>query len=98
MGLMIFFMEKNGKLARAFCNVDVQRVPLPPQFLCSRTLGTKLSPGQGLEAHTCNPGFSGGRDQEDHGSKPAWANSSQDPNLKKPITKKWWWSDSRCRP
>jgi hypothetical protein len=28
-------------------------------------------------AHTCNPSYSGSRDQEDHGSKPAWANSSQ---------------------
>jgi hypothetical protein len=26
-----------------------------------------------------NPSYSGGRDQEDHGSKPAWGNSSQDP-------------------
>jgi hypothetical protein len=25
-------------------------------------------------AHTCNPGYSGGGDQEDHGSKPASAN------------------------
>jgi hypothetical protein len=38
--------------------------------------------------HACNPSYSGGRDQEDHGSKPAWANSSQDPVSKKPITKK----------
>jgi hypothetical protein len=37
-------------------------------------------------AHTCNPSYSGGRHQEDHGSKPA--NSSQDPISKKPITKK----------
>jgi hypothetical protein len=46
-------------------------------------------------AHACNPSYSGGRDQEDHGSKPVWANSSQDPILKKPITRKGWWSDSR---
>jgi hypothetical protein len=26
--------------------------------------------------HTCNPSYSGGRDQEDQGSKPAWVNSS----------------------
>jgi hypothetical protein len=26
-----------------------------------------------LVAHTCNPSSSGGRDQEDGGSKPAWA-------------------------
>jgi hypothetical protein len=28
-----------------------------------------------LVAHTYNPSYSGGRDQEDRGSKPAWANS-----------------------
>jgi hypothetical protein len=39
-----------------------------------------------LVAHTCNPSYLGGRDYEDHSSKPAWANSSQDPILKKPIT------------
>jgi hypothetical protein len=27
-------------------------------------------------AHACNPSYSGGRDQEDRGSKPAQANSS----------------------
>jgi hypothetical protein len=37
-------------------------------------------------AHTCNPSYSG-RDQEDLGLKPAWANSSRDPILKKPIIK-----------
>jgi hypothetical protein len=31
--------------------------------------------------HTCNPSYSGGRDQEDHGWKP-------DPISKKPIKKK----------
>jgi hypothetical protein len=36
-------------------------------------------------AHACNPS-SGDGDQEDHGSKPAQANSSQD-YLKKPFTK-----------
>jgi hypothetical protein len=29
-----------------------------------------------LVAHTCNLSYSGGRDQEDHGSKPTHANSS----------------------
>jgi hypothetical protein len=38
-------------------------------------------------AHTCNPSLSGGRDQEDHGSKPAQANSAEDPVLKTPNTK-----------
>jgi hypothetical protein len=39
-------------------------------------------------SHTCNPSFSGGRDQKDQGSNPAWANSWRDPILKKPNTKK----------
>jgi hypothetical protein len=29
-------------------------------------------------SHTCNPSYSGGRDQKAHGSKPAQANSSRD--------------------
>jgi hypothetical protein len=36
-----------------------------------------------LVAHACNLSFSGGRDQEDHGSKPDWANSSLRPYLEK---------------
>jgi hypothetical protein len=39
-------------------------------------------------AHTCNPSYSGGRDQEDYSSKPAWANSLRDPISKIPITKR----------
>jgi hypothetical protein len=41
-----------------------------------------------LVAQTCNPRYSGGRDQEDDGSKPAWANSSQAPILKKNLSQK----------
>jgi hypothetical protein len=37
--------------------------------------------------HTCKPSYSGSRDQEDHGSKPSWANSSVTPCLEKPFTK-----------
>jgi hypothetical protein len=33
-------------------------------------------------AHICNPSYSGGRDQEDRGSKPTRAHSSWDPILK----------------
>jgi hypothetical protein len=39
-------------------------------------------------AHTCNPNYSGGRDQEDRGSNPAQANSSVRPYLKKTLQKK----------
>jgi hypothetical protein len=41
-----------------------------------------------LVAHTCNPSYSVDSDQEEHRSKPARANSSQDPiSSKEPITK-----------
>jgi hypothetical protein len=61
--------------------------------------GSKLAP----VAHTCNPSYSEGRDQEDRGSKPALANSLQDPiskkkKKKKTFTKKGRWSGSRYRP
>jgi hypothetical protein len=43
---------------------------------------------QALVAHTCHPSYSGGRDQEDHSSKSALANSSRDPISKIPNTKR----------
>jgi hypothetical protein len=43
---------------------------------------------QASVAHTCNPSYSGSRDQEDHGSKLARANSLRDPISKKSITKR----------
>jgi hypothetical protein len=52
----------------------------------------------GAVAHACNPSYSGGRDQEARGSKPAQANNSRDPISKKPVTRKDWWSGSKCRP
>jgi hypothetical protein len=42
---------------------------------------------QALVAHTYNPSYSGGRDQEDRSLKPAQANSSQDPISKTPSQK-----------
>jgi hypothetical protein len=39
-----------------------------------------------LAAHACNLGYSGCRDQEDRGLKPAGENSSRDPILKIPNT------------
>jgi hypothetical protein len=41
-----------------------------------------------LVDHACNPSYSGGRDQEDLGSKPTQANSLQDPISKKTHHKK----------
>jgi hypothetical protein len=45
-----------------------------------------------------NPSYLGGKDQEDHSTKPGQANSSQDQISKISITEKRWQSDSRCRP
>jgi hypothetical protein len=41
-------------------------------------------------AHAYNPSYSGGRNQEDCGLKPARANSWWNTTLKKPITEKGW--------
>jgi hypothetical protein len=45
-------------------------------------------------AHTCNPLYSGCRDQEDCSLKSARTRSSQDPVLKILFTKEAWWSGS----
>jgi hypothetical protein len=50
--------------------------------------GKKAVSSQVPVVHTYNPSYSGGRDQEDCGSKPAHANSSWDHILKIPITKR----------
>jgi hypothetical protein len=47
----------------------------------------KYFPSWVLVAHVFNPSYLGGRDKEDHSSKPAWANSAAIPYLKKPFTK-----------
>jgi hypothetical protein len=46
--------------------------------------------GQALVAYACHPSYSGGRDQKDHGFKPARANSSMRPSLsrKNPLLKR----------
>jgi hypothetical protein len=51
-------------------------------------LNAKVVPNQVLVTHACNPSYSGGTDQKDSDLKPAWANSSRDPILKKSFTKK----------
>jgi hypothetical protein len=38
-------------------------------------------------AHTCNPSYSGGRNQEDHGLKPDRANNSTRPYVDKGLMK-----------
>jgi hypothetical protein len=59
----------------------------PLQYCRKKNEQTKI-PGQALVAHTCNPSYSGGRDQEDRSLKPARENNFQDPISKKPITDK----------
>jgi hypothetical protein len=53
-------------------------------LVCFKELNGELA----LVAHTCNPSYSGGRDQKDGGLKLAGANSLQNPISKKHITKK----------
>jgi hypothetical protein len=43
-------------------------------------------------AHTCNPSYAGGRDQEDHSLKPARAIVRETLSKKKKITKRGWWA------
>jgi hypothetical protein len=59
----------------------------------------RKSQARGLVTHSCNPSYSGGRDQEDCGSKPARGNSFQDSisKIRKiTIQKNGWGSGSGC--
>jgi hypothetical protein len=67
-----------------------------PFIFFKMSLEYKTIPSWALVAHTCHPSYSGGRDQEDRGSKTTHGNSLRDPILKTPITRKGWWSGSRC--
>jgi hypothetical protein len=72
---------------------------LRPPWVHSEILSQNTTHSQAMVAHTCNPSYSGGRDPEDGGSKPAWAKCLWDPISKKTHhKKKGWWSCSRCRP
>jgi hypothetical protein len=81
---------------RQVSRIDTQSACVIASIFCVRH---EASPSAGSKvAQACNRSYSGGRDQEDHSSKPAWANSSQDPILKKFFTRKVCGSGSRCRP
>jgi hypothetical protein len=56
-------------------------------MILSRKLLSETVLESGIGGHTCNPRYSRGSDQEDHGSKPAWANSSERLYLENPFTK-----------
>jgi hypothetical protein len=47
-----------------------------------------LIPSQAPVPWAHYPSYSGGRDQEDRGSRPAWANTSQDPSSEKNLMQK----------
>jgi hypothetical protein len=52
---------------------------------------TSLSPSEitgswGLVSHACNPSYSGGRDEEDHGSKPALDKEFKTPSPLRPAS------------
>jgi hypothetical protein len=68
-------------------------------MLCKHeALSSNPSSSQLPVAHFCKLSYSGGRNQEDRGSKPARGNSPKDPISKEPFTKKGWWSGPRHRP
>jgi hypothetical protein len=63
-------------------------MPLGLYVFCSSIRGClfiiiKGQTGQGPVAHACNPSYSEGIAQEDLSLKPAWANSSVGPYLRK---------------
>jgi hypothetical protein len=49
---------------------------------------SKTGNSQALVAHICNPSYSGGRNEEDHSTKPAMTNSFQGPISKNPSQKR----------
>jgi hypothetical protein len=63
--------------------MGAQVVPNSESNLAPKDLGGSWAP----VAHTCNPSYSGDRDQEIHSLKLACANSFQDPISKKPKPK-----------
>jgi hypothetical protein len=71
------------------------RQPALHWFSWITTARWERAPGsQAPVVHTCNPSYSGDKDQEDHSLKPAQANRLQDPVLKNSFTKKGCCSDS----
>jgi hypothetical protein len=65
------------------------RVQGQPRQITQETQSPKNNhSSQALVAHTCNRSYSRGRNQEDCSSKPAQANSSQDPISKIPTQKR----------
>jgi hypothetical protein len=65
-----------SKMVAARVTQMIARLLSKHKNLSSNPESTKKKKKPVLAAHTCNPSYSGGRDQEDHDLKPDWANSS----------------------
>jgi hypothetical protein len=77
--MILISVEGNSPTCLAECGVQ-------PAELHAAHLRSSL--GQAVVAHNCNPSRSRGRDQEDHGLKPAHASSLRELILKIPNTKR----------
>jgi hypothetical protein len=80
--LLLTSLQEN--LSLAICMADFQHKDTAQILLTLDYLHNyqNKNEGQAPVAHACNPSYSGGRDQEDHGLKPVQANSSRDLILK----------------
>jgi hypothetical protein len=82
------------KLCRSHQALPRERTPLARKKIAKldcisyKAVLRNESVGWGPWVHTYNPSYSGGRDQEDHGLKPAPGNSSTRPYLEKNHHKK----------
>jgi hypothetical protein len=82
-----WFPARTGQFTRQSTTLVHTSVCLLNQAVCSVK---ELIPSRAPVAHTYNPSYSGGRNQEDHGLKSVWENSSWDSISKKPFTIKGW--------
>jgi hypothetical protein len=91
-----WFPARTGQFTRQSTTLVHTSVCLLNQAVCSVK---ELIPSRAPVAHTYNPSYSGGRNQEDHGLKSVWENSSWDSISKKTLHNKGLtFSGSRCRP
>jgi hypothetical protein len=74
-----------------WCDFFAKRNDVSAWSTKSKSEKLKISGNRGWMpvAHTCNPSYSGGWDQVDCGSRPAWADNSQDPHLKQLLSTCW---------
>jgi hypothetical protein len=85
--LTIGLVNKHLSSKKGYMNTENVEEPFATALIL---LSTRVHTNWALMAHTCNPSYSGSRDQEDRGSKSARANSSKDFILKNPSQKEGW--------